>query len=309
LHALEVLVAVRAEGSISGAAKSLTVAQPTVSAAIARLERDVGRMLIRRDPSGSTLTTEGIMVAAWAEELLDASDVFEARVNQWKGGVGAHLTVAASLTIAEYLLPNWLTAWRKRLTGTAPAGDSPQIELFVQNSTTVIESVLAGYAEIGFIESPVKRLLGLRERVIGRDRLLLVVGPEHAWAGRTEPVSAEELAHSDLLLREHGSGTLDVFVSAMQEKGYEVATPVSRYSSISASKWALLDNTSATVISRLAVRQELQSGQLYAPPTELNLVRELRVIGRVNESLSPSATMLFQVIEESDRQADSAPID
>ena len=96
------------------------------------------------------------------------------------------------MTVAEYLLPVWLAALRRRHPGAAVA-------LTAGNSAEVAAAVLGAAADLGFVEGPVVPA-GLDARQVGRDTLMLVVAPGHRWARRRRGVSAAaELAATSLL--------------------------------------------------------------------------------------------------------------
>ena len=84
-----------------------------------------------------------------------------------------HLTVAASLTVAEHLLPAWLGELRR----SAP---ELHVGLQVTNSSRVCDLVRDAVVDLGFIESP-GSLRGLRSHAVADDRLVLVVAPDHPW--------------------------------------------------------------------------------------------------------------------------------
>ena len=92
----------------------------------------------------------------------------------------SRLRVAASMTVAKYLLPAWLTALRG-------AGSGAAVALSAVNSAEVAQAVLTGAADIGFVEAP-----GVPDRLragpVGRDKLTVVVAPSHPWARRRSGV-------------------------------------------------------------------------------------------------------------------------
>lgn len=187
---LEALAAVAQCGSISAAARALGLAQPTVSTTLARLERLAGTRLLVRSHAGVRLTASGQEVLESAQVALAALDEVAATLARLQSAgadtnVGATqpVRIAASYTIAEHLLPVWLA--------TCPV--STAIE--VRNSEEVQREVLAGDVELGFVEGP-DVAEGLTARTLGTDELVLVVCPEHPWAGRATPVTAGELIGS-----------------------------------------------------------------------------------------------------------------
>src|SRR5262249_53694047 len=119
----------------------------------------------------------------------------------------ARLRVAASLTIAEYLIPGWLLAFRRH-------NQDLDMVVTVANSHGVIEQVRAGQADLGFIEAPdAPADLGSRE--VGHDRLALVVASSYPLASRAASLAVKDLREQPLLLREPGSGTRETFLAAL----------------------------------------------------------------------------------------------
>src|SRR5215469_6287545 len=152
LSALRALREVGRQGSIAAAAAVLGVSQQALSARMRTLERTMGVPLLARTPSGSRLTEQGRLVVGWAEDVLDAADRLEAGLRSIRAGVSHRLTIAASQTVAEHLVPHWLVELRA---AEQAAGYSPTVvELTVSNSTGVVELVRDGKAGLGFIGTP-----------------------------------------------------------------------------------------------------------------------------------------------------------
>lgn len=198
---LEALAAVAQCGSISAAARALGLAQPTVSTTLARLERLAGTRLLVRSHAGVRLTASGQEVLESAQVALAALDEVAATLARLQSAgadtnVGATqpVRIAASYTIAEHLLPVWLA--------TCPVPTAIE----VRNSEEVQREVLAGDVELGFVEGP-DVAEGLTARTLGTDELVLVVCPEHPWAGRATPVTAGELIGSTGAGSAAGAGT------------------------------------------------------------------------------------------------------
>ena len=168
LAAIEALVAVADHGSLAAAARSTGMAQPNVSRSIARLERRFGLSLIHRSTTGATLTPQGLVVVEWSRELLDAARRLADGVIALGDGPGS-LTVAASQTVAENLVPGWIGALRR-------ARPDLRIRTEVCNSAEVVGALQAGRCDVGFIEGP-DTPRGLNHRVVGRDELVLVAPP------------------------------------------------------------------------------------------------------------------------------------
>lgn len=269
IGALDLLLSVAQLGSLGRAAQEHGISQPAAGSRIRRLEGLLGLSLVERSAQGSRLTPDGAMVADWARDVVAAAATLDAGVEALRAGHAGRLRVAASLTVAEYLVPRWLIDLRAR----CPAAT---VALRVVNSTEVGRLVLAGDAGLGFVEGPVVPP-GLESREVGHDRLVLVAPPEHHWATRRRPVELTELATTPLVSREPGSGTRDT-VEAVLDGQPEVAQPVVELSSTAAIKAAVAAGVGPAVLSRLAVADELRRGTLVAVDVQADMSRTLHAV-------------------------------
>jgi DNA-binding transcriptional LysR family regulator len=208
LATLDLLLSVAELGSVGRAAAAHGISQPSASARLARLERRVGVALLVRTSRGSELTPAGEAVATWSRAVVDAAQLLTDGVLTLRADRTARLRVAASLTVAEYLMPPWLLALRR-------ANPGLEVAASVANSAEVCARVLGGNADLGFVEMPTVPS-GLSAVEVGTDRLALVVAPDYPLAARAASgVSARELRDQPLLVREPGSGTREVFLQAL----------------------------------------------------------------------------------------------
>lgn len=279
IGALEVLLAVAHTGSFKAAGRSLGVSQQAVSARISSTEAQTGVPLVHRSPQGSTLTAAGVVVAQWAARLLDVAGELDAGLAALRQGRQERVRVSSSLTIAEHLLPGWLVSLQAsaRSRGQVAA----DVVLIATNSETVLGHVRHGQADVGFVEGPHKPA-DLRTQVIGRDTLVLVLPPDHAWVRRRRPVTAAELSEVPLVSREQGSGTRDALATAFRAAlgdDHFAAPPVMALSTTSAVKAAVLAGAGPAVLSELAVADDVAAHRLARVPVSgMNLHRDLRAV-------------------------------
>ncbi|WP_026004909.1 MULTISPECIES: LysR family transcriptional regulator [Streptomyces] len=270
LGALELLLAVARLGSVGRAARETGVSQPAASARLRAMERMLGVTLLERSPRGSRLTEAGVLVTDWARRIVESAESFDAGVSALRDRRDSRLTVAASMTIAEYLLPGWLIALRAQLPDTA-------VRLRAGNSAAVARTVLAAEADLGFVEG-LGVPPGLDGTVIGHDRLLVVAAPGHPWTRRRKPVPLRELAATGLVLREPGSGTRQVLDAALAAHG-GLGPPLLELASTTAVKAAAVSGAGPAVLSELAVREELAARRLIEVVVEgPGLSRALRAV-------------------------------
>jgi DNA-binding transcriptional LysR family regulator len=284
---LQLLVVVARTGSLGRAAVELGVSQPAVSRRMARLERSLRVELLQRGHRGTALTTTGRVVVGWASALLSSASQFAESVEAMRRQRSVTLRVSASMTIAEYLAPTWLTRLRER-------DPDAVIALSVRNSSDVAAEVESGHADLGFVESPTVRS-SLKRRRIGWDELLVLVSPDHPWARRRTPLSAATLGQEPLLVREAGSGTRETIDDALARVGLEL-TPSMTLASNSALKSSAMAGIGPAVLSALAVTEELRAGLLVAVDVAgLDLRRPLSVVWKEGRQLPAPAETLLRV--------------
>jgi molybdate transport repressor ModE-like protein len=306
LAALEVLLSVARTGSLGRAAQEAGVSQQAVSARIRAMEAQTGVTLVQRTARGSSLTAEGAVIAQWAARVLDVAGELDAEIAAVRKDLRSRLRVCASLTIAERLLPAWLVSYR----AAARKSGRPDVEIVLTaaNTDTVIAHVTDGAADLGFVEGP-SPPRSLRSRVIGHDRLAIIVPPGHPWARRRRPVTAAELAATALVSREGGSGTSQTLTAALAAAigaDAEQAPPALSASTTSAVRAAVLAGAAPAVITELAVADDLAAGRLTRIEIpELDLDRPLRAVwnGSANPPAGPARDLVAHILSLQRRSA------
>lgn len=284
IAALDLLVSVAQTGSIRQAAMRHHISQPAASVRIRELERVLGLRLVERATTGARLTSDGLAIVGWAEQVLSAMRMLNSGAQALRLDQNSQLRLAASLTVAEYLLPGWLAP----LYASIPAA----VSLRMANSVEVAELFVRDEVDLGFVEGP-SLPSGLQGRTVYHDELVVVVAPQHPWTRRRTPLSAAMLADAALVSREAGSGTRQVLEAALAQHGRQLHVAV-EFSSTTAIKAAVAAGLGPAVLSRLAVSAELADRRLVAIECpELHLTRSIRAVWRARTTLSPLAKELL----------------
>lgn len=272
LDSLRLLLRVASAGSVGRAGAEHGISQPAASARIRGMERLVGVPLVTRGTRGSTLTPAGALVADWARDVLAAAASLEAGISSLRADRDVRLRVAASMTVAEHLVPRWLVRLAADRPGTA-------VSLAAMNSADVAKAVLATEADLGFTEGP-QVAPSLASSTVGRDRLAVVVPPGHPWTRRRAGIAAAELAATRLVHREPGSGTRVALEAALAEHG-GLAAALIELSTGSAVRGAVEAGAGPAVLSELAVRDDIDAGRLVEVLVRgADLTRPLRAVWR-----------------------------
>lgn len=287
LTVLELVVGVDDYGSLSAASRRVGLAQPNASRSIRVMERQLGMTLLQRSPTGSTLTPQGTVVAHWARRILAETRQMLEATDSLRAERRTALTVAASMTVAEHLVPSWLGTFGR-------LHPEVRIHLLVHNSAQVFEDVASGACDLGFVESPtIPRTL--HSLTVARDELVVVVRPQHPWTRRRQPISIAELASTSLLVREPGSGTRITLDLALAE--YPRAAPLLELGSAAAIRTSVLAGMGPSVMSTLAVADQVKAGEMkIVPVQDLVLHRALRAVWNGPRQLSGPEAELVRLV-------------
>ena len=251
LHKVRVFAAVAEQQHYSKAAEILHISQPALSVHVRDLERHLGVLLFERLGRGVRLTDAGQMVHGYAKRLLALTRELEEAVDDVKGVRAGKLRVGASTTPGAYLLPALLSSFRQRYPAVA-------ITVEIANTATIGKRIQEGELHVGLLGEPlVDPELELEPFV--EDELLLVVSPDHRWAGRQ--IGLKELKEEALIVREEGSATDDVTRQALAKAGLDIA-PSLVLGNTEAVKGAVAGGLGVAFVSACAVVHEISSGRL-----------------------------------------------
>ncbi|WP_148614848.1 LysR family transcriptional regulator [Nocardioides rubriscoriae] len=277
LAGLRLLVTIGRHGSIGAAAREAGVSQQAASERLRGIEAQTGLTLVRRGPRGSELTPSGVVVTAWAARLIDLTDEIDTAIEGLRGERSRDLSVWASMTIADSLMPRWLVQLRQRQLHQ-PGGAAPtSVSLTAGNSHQVVEAVVDGSAHLGFVEG-VDAPRRVRSTTVAEDELVLVVAAGDPLGRRRRPLTAQEVAGMGLTGREPGSGTREVVERALAAAGLLMHPSVVELTTTTAVREAVLAGSAPAFLSTRVVTRDLESGHLVAVPTELDLRRRFRAI-------------------------------
>jgi DNA-binding transcriptional LysR family regulator len=292
LDQLRIFVAVAERQHVTRAAEALNLVQSAVSTAIANIEGRHATKLFHRVGRGIELTEAGRVFLVEARAVLARAEAAELVLADLSGLRRGTLALFASQTIASDWLPRHLVAFRRAYPEIA-------IRLAVGNTTDAADAVRAGQAELGFVEGALDDPT-LASTTIARDQLVLVVAPNHHFAGATA-LAPEDLAGADWVLREAGSGTRSAFEAALTEAGLAPAQlrVTLELPSNEAVRAAVEAGGGATVLSETVVAAAIRAGTLVRAAFELPS-RPFRVLRHKERYRSRAADALLELIATSD---------
>lgn len=271
LEQLRIFVAVAERAHVTRAAAALNLTQAAVSASIAALESRHGVKMFDRVGRGIMLTAAGQQFLPEAQAFLVRAAALEAALDDFAGLKRGRLKIHASQTIASYLLPPVIAAFR----GTHPGVG---VELAIGNTGQVARALREGGAELGFVEGPIAAPDFAVEEVAG-ERMGLFAPPAHPWA-KGGALTPGDLRRAEWVFREAGSGTRDAFLAALPGLGVEAAALniVLTLPSNEAVREAVAAGAGVACLSPLVCARAVQAGflrqaNLLLPPRQFNAVR------------------------------------
>lgn len=252
---LKVFVTAARTLSFTRAAEELFISQPAVSKHIGELESYYKVQLFARRGSRLELTPAGHSLLASAERLLDDYRRLQYQMSLCSDHPEGELRLGASTTIAQYLLPRILAKFTSRFPDvrcSVISGNSDQME----------RALAEGTIDLGLVES-VSRRQGVHYTLFAPDELVLIARPGGMRAD-TESVTAEELRHIPLVLREGGSGTLEVISAALATAGVRLVQlqVVMRLGTTEGIKSFVRHSDAMAIVSVISVVDELRHGTL-----------------------------------------------
>ena len=248
---LTAFLAVVRGGSVTAAADELIVTQPSVSAAIAALSRELGSELFERAGRGIRPTDAGTAFAPYAEDVMGLLEQGLRAAREAAAVAASKLKIAAVTTAAESFVPPLMRAFGQEHPGL-------ELALDVGNRQRVLEHVLAHAADVAITGRPPAddRLIALP---IMDNQIVCITSPDDELVG-AGPISVAALAERAWLLREQGSGTRLLCEQYLAERNL---TPVTlTLGSNGAIKQAARVGLGVSLLSRAAAEAELAAGLL-----------------------------------------------
>jgi len=282
IQQLEALVFLVEERSFSEAAKKMLLSQPSMSKHIRNLETFTNCRLINRTKTGISLTEEGSILYGYAKKILKIRDEAREKIVSLSDKVSGHVFIATSTIPSTYILPSVLTGLKKR-------HPDIQVHILSSDSDDVVDMVLGGQAEIGFIGREIHDRR-LNSEPVWDDELILTARKGHRMEGG-RPADIQDILEEPFILREKGSGTRSVFEHYLSAHDLP---PLSRFSiacelgSSEAVKEAVIAGLGVSVISIHAVKRELEQGLVVRIPLKTpRILRSFSIVTRKQFALLP----------------------
>lgn len=282
MRRLEAFCSVVELGSFTKAADHLGLSQPTVSEHVRNLEESIDDKLLDRMSREIAITPAGEIFYRRAKEILAIRDKALEELDEFGDSLSGELTVGASTIPGAYILPSVIGSFKT---------EHPNVgfNLQIGSSASILTAVIDGLCEVGVIGHRGHDQKVQAEEIF-YDDLALTVWPEHPWTNIGE-IKLEQLAGEPFILREKGSGTRSVMFEILESKGFDPSTlnVVSRLGGGEAVRQGIKEKLGISVISRLAIKEDIQSGRLSVVNVQnISWRRPFFLVSRKNRRLSPA---------------------
>ena len=196
--------------SFTKAASELFITQPAVTKHIQELEQYFKVQLFERQGNQIKLTVQGKLLLQYTEQLLSIYRKIEYDLNSFTNHQKGILNLGGSSTVSQYVIPYALAEFHKKY-------KEVEVKLMTGNTEQIEAALLNHDIDLGIIEGKTKNK-GIKYTEYVKDKLVLVSSADHPLAKKS-PLSINELKNVPLLIREVGSGTLDVITRALKPFG------------------------------------------------------------------------------------------
>jgi DNA-binding transcriptional LysR family regulator len=243
--------------SFTKAAETLHMTQPAVTFQVRQLEEYFNTRLFDRTHNRISLTDAGNLVYKYADRIFELYNEMEHSVREMTGEISGALTIGASTTIAEYMLPSLLGDFKAKY-------PEVNIHLKVSNTDGIVSMVENNIIDLGVVEAPV----GNKNLVVescSPDRLVAIVPPSHPEAKR-QSLTYADLHKYPFICREEGSGTREVINEWLKNdvENNEDLNISMELGSPEAVKGAVEAGMGISVVSSATIQKELKLGTLVA---------------------------------------------
>ena len=273
--------------SFTRAAETLHMTQPAVTHQIRQLEEELNARLFDRSNNRISLTVAGEQVMQYAEQIIGLYEEMSESVKALTGDRAGLITIGASTTIAEYMLPGLLGDFRQHF-------PEVQIRLRVANTDAIVALVADNTIDLGVVEGEVDNQL-LRVERCQQDEMQLIVPLGHPLA-ELSSVEPLVLTAYPFIHREDGSGTRQVVEKYLSDHGVDehALNRPFELGSTEAIKSAVQAGMGITIVSGATVSRELALGQLVARPLNPPLLRPFYFVRQRQKFRTHLMDELFQ---------------
>ena len=282
---IRMFVTVADQGGMSAAAKELHVSQPTVSQAIAELEKYYGVKLFERLSQRLYITKEGELMLSFSRHILDSFDRMEEAMDLT--AEKPVLKLGCSVTVGTCLIHDILDKVKEKMPNL-------QVLVTVTNSSDIEQAILTNEVDLGIVEGIIKSE-ELLTTPICEDELVLVCGKEHPLA-KAGNVTASMLQGQNYVSRESGSAERNQLEKKLEEQGIQFVRSFCS-TNTEAIKNAVIRGRGIAVLSRRMVEKELATGDIVVLSLDgVRATRNINLVIHKNKYISKGIKLFQELV-------------
>ena len=295
LKQLEAFVQVAEGGSFSKAARELYLTQPTISAHISSLEKELNVRLFVRNTKEVSLSDNGKDLYKYAKQMVDLQGKIEEHFGMRKDSGKHCITIAASTIPAQYLLPKVLMRFNEKY-------PEEQFKIKETDSAQVVTQIVDCMADVGFTGTVLEKK-HCKYIPFYKDELVIIAPNTEKYRRFQEecPNDISWLKREHVIMREEGSGTRKEAEKQLRSAGVnmvdlEIIASIENQETI---KKSVRQGIGVSILSRLAATDEAKAGQmLIFPIPGADEGRDINVVYNRNYQLSRSAERFIKIVKE-----------
>jgi len=279
IHHLKIFVSVYKNKSFTRASEVLNISQPTISEHIKNLEYSLGCRLFDRLGRSIMATAEAEVLYPRALQILDDLEQIQDEVTAAGTGIKGNLLIGASTIPGTYILPRLAYTFKKQHPEVA-------FEILIEDSGRITDMVLQHDLLCGIVGAKISSDK-LDFTPVIEDKLVLVATNKIL---DQKSITLDRLAAIPFLQREFGSGTRQTFATLLEKHSISLGNfnIVATLGSTSAVKQAVKESLGASVISRIAVEEELDNKSLHEIEIRnLKMKRKFYLVRQKKRTLPP----------------------
>ena len=295
LKQLEAFVQVAEGGSFSRAAKELYLTQPTISAHIASLEKELNVRLFIRNTKEVSLSEDGKELYKYAKPMMDLEHKIEERFGSGEEPGKHSITIAASTVPAQYLLPAILKRYNEKY-------PEEQLKILEMDSAKVVLRVIDHMVDVGLTGTTLEKK-HCRYVPFYKDQLV-VITPNTEKYRKLQAESADDISwicQESFIMREEGSGTRKEAEKQFARAGISVEEldVIASIENQETIKKSVSQGLGISVLSALASKDEVEEGHILAFPIPgADSGRDINLVYNKNYQLSRSAERFIRIVKD-----------
>lgn len=271
---------------VTKTAEQLGVTQPSISNAIKELEKYYGVKLFDRIGRRLTITSAGLKLLEYSRLVVQRYNDLEREFRNWDR-LG-ELRIGTSNSIGAYFLPSILSEFKKLYPDLT-------VKVTVNESSNIEELIINNEVDLALIEGVV-HYEDINKELFLTDEISIIASPERYRDGQV--LTREQFEKEDLMVREKGSGTREIFLNKLSDADIHPKITVESVSTEVLLRCTYANLGIAVVPRRVALGAYKEGRVVFLNLEDLNLKRDYLIIHHKDKFMSSYAEDFINVCKE-----------